>query len=723
MLPGNPKRLGRCIALGLLALAAAYPLFAGGLPFQCIAEGSPVDCRVCLVPFDYSKELTCSSGGQLPEVTTGRFELRVFAKSLALPTNTTLSYSPEELAPTRLLSLSLIPGGVIDIPPAIVAAGGAVHLLSLKTGRVDTVFVDRERQIPFPAGEVIAVALRAPNEFLGMTIPWRLNQGTTRKVPELTTPKPGRGHLLSRIDYPADASATLRDLRITLEGEEPEASIVSLPSATLYSVFYNAPSGRLKLSVKSQFWRMQDAFVTVARPMSLARNSVLPRPSLHIKIEGDVPPEALVKTTLYDCDQTKEGAGQTAWPELTKDCSVHWNGEAEAGKAHIPHLDSRWYFVAAEWDGHSIGRRVDLRPGIDVSETFEFRRTRVEGRVRLGGVGVPATLQWADDRSGEVETTAQADVEGFYVAAVWSPKVAMVTISPTPRPDISERQWIEIPATSELRKDFDIPDTDVRVLVRDSRTEKLVAEANVGFVRSGASEEEVAEEGEVRLSGIAPGNLRCHVSAEGYVPSDVDLQVTSTSKPQTFSVRLDPLGEERFLALLPTGVAAANADVMPGVGPSSYARRLQCDAHGECRLPAGSPPEEPILVFHPEAGLTVATVGSVKEEGRLMLRRPGGPLRVGLQRGAIAALVTLQISVAIDGLPIDPMILGLMANRLQKSYRIYLQPGFAGPFEVQGLPEGELIVAVGPAGQQRSELPPTTVRMRMPSGVADLTLP
>jgi hypothetical protein len=719
----NPNRSGRRIALGLIAVAAACPVFAEGLPFQCTAEGSPVECRVCLVPFDYSKELTCSSNGRFLDVPDGRYELRVFAKSLALPTNTTLSFSPEEFEPTRRLSLSLISGGVVDIPTAIAAAGGAVHLLSLKTGRVDTVFVDRERQIPFPAGDVIAIALSAPNKFLGMTTPWRLNPGATKKVPELDAPKPGRGHLLARIDYPSYAPEMLREVEVSLEGERPTASIVSLPSATLYSAFYNAPSGRRKLDVKSRFWRMEDALVTIARPMSLEKKGVLPKPSLRLKIEGDLPPDAVVKTTLYDCDQTKEGAGQPVWPELS-DCSIHWRGEAKARKLEIPHLDPRWYFATAEWDGHSIGRRVDLRPAVDVSETFEFRRTRVEGRVRLGGVGVSATLQWADDRSGKIETTVEADVEGFYEAAVWSPKVALVTVSPSRRPEIADRQWIDIPAISELRRDFDIPDTDVRVLVKDSRTEKLVADAKISFVQSGASAEASMQEGEVRLSGIAPGKLRCHVSADGYVPSDIDLQVSSTSKPQTFSVRLDPLGEEKFLALLPTGIPAAHADIMPGVGPVSYSRRVQCDANGECRLPAGSSREEPLLVFHPAAGLTVTTVGSVKDEGRLLLRRSGGPLTVGLQRGAVASLVTLQVSVAVDGLLIDPMILGLMANRLQKSYRIYLQPGFAGPFEVQGLPEGELIVAVGPVGQHRSDLAPTTLRMRLPSGTApDLALP
>lgn len=605
----------------------------------------------------------------------------------------TLAVSPEPNLQTRRIVLTLVPGGTVEIPEKVVPSAGAAYVLSLTTGRLDAVFVDRDRVIPFPAGETFAVALQGPGQFLGATKPFAVERNKATELPRYYRPKPGTGIGIVGINYPAGAGSDQKDLRLAAGGSPADLSVLSLPADTHYFVFYDLPRGRLPLTLESRYWRLGERSLDITSGrVSLDRNTtVTSRPSLFMTIAGDLPAKTPVRITILDCEQGQFETGKGYWPDATR-CSEFWKGEATEATA-VHHMGPRWYFVVAEADGERLGKRVDFRAGQDRTEVFRFVRSRVFGQVYRGKKGVPAAIRVEENDTGRLEAETQSGSDGSYEVRLWAPKWVAAHIRPLDREE-SDSFIVRFEVRADLEKDFVVPDTDVRVLLRDAETRQPLA-GRVSFTQAGASaEREAADDGEARLPPLGPGLFKCEVSSEGHKPEVREFVIADQPEAQSFTVFLKPLREENsFLAILPTGIPAGAADVFVGSYGSTFREHGRCAENGWCRLAEDPPDEELLFVFHRDSGLTVARAGDVLGSRELYLRPPGGMLKVLPQRGARAANASLELRVGLDGVQLPPFLFAVMGTRLSTVHRYNLPPGFH-EFEIPGLPAGIAVLSV-----------------------------
>lgn len=663
-----------------------------------------VPCRVFLVPYDYQVPLIVASGGQTIRVSAGRYDLRAYSEGLALATNTTLTVTLEEQSNgPHGIGLTLGPGGTIAISPEALPPDGSVQLLSLSSGRVDTLFLERDRELPFPAGKAVAVLFAGPDKLIGVTSPFELAPRARSVVAGVHKPTDASGDIVVRVDFPPGAFASEeRDYRTTLQstGSERQASVsTNKNSDSHYSVFFDVPAGSYSLSLESGHWWAKKIPIEVQAGRLVLDDHLAPqpKPSLKVVLDSAVKPPTW-KVSVYRCPEGELGPATASWPDL-KRCSTFQNRETTSDQVALDHLDPAWVFVLVEAGLRRLGRQVDLTTGRDRTEHFDPRGVRVFGRVRRGKKDIAADLSFRNSDTEATEAEVRSAPDGTYETFVSDEGLYRVTVRPAELelPD-SPVFKLRILRHEDLERDFDIPSSSVHVVILDERTRKPIPKAEVLFVYAGAGESrETDEQGEARLPPIAPGALKLGVGATGYARKTVTVSVEDQDAPQSAVVLLKPLQDEHsFRLLLPGGSPASSGIVFVGPYSEGFRERDDCDGEGICRLADRPGDEEMLFLFHPEAALTVAR-GSDTLGSTVTLRPPGGELKIEVQRGQTSASCVLRVQVFLEGVPVPRFLLAVLGTVLGRNYQTMLFPNFQQPLVIQGLPVGPVVIGIAPA--------------------------
>jgi len=558
---------------------------------------------------------------------------------------------------------------------------------------------------------------------LGVTRPFTVQPGAATRVPLFYAPTGSAGNAIVAVSYPAGTKAKLMDLRFKAGDKSADFTVLSLPEDAHYSLFYDVPAGRHRLTLQSKYWRLPNATIDVSPGKLLLERgvTVVSLPSLFVSVVGDLPPKTSGRVTVLDCDQSSFEPGKAVWPNINN-CLEFWKGDVVESAA-IPYLQSRWYFVMAEAAGTKLGRRVDFRPGQDISETFRFARSRLFGRVLRGTEGIAAGIRIEEHDTGQLEAETESNSDGSYQLDLWAPQWIAARLLPLDRDaeDVSVFRLEVKPG--DFERDFHIPATDVRILLRDAETREPLA-GQVVFMQAGASaEREAGISGEAHLPPLDPGPATVTASAEKHKTEKASFVVLDHSDVQRFTVFLKPLREENsFLATLPDGRPAAGADVLVGPLGVGFRERGRCDENGLCLLADRPAPDEPVFVFHRDAALTVARAGTILEQQKLTLRTSGGILRVAPVRGQRSADLSLEIVVSVEGVQVPPSLYAIMGARLDLSHRVYLQPQFS-VFELPGLPAGRLTIAlVGRQTREQADDPAVLLTHQLPVDLPTTTV-
>jgi hypothetical protein len=690
---------------------SACPALAGSAIFRCdrADNGDKLACLVRLVPYDDTKATIAARSDEPIEIPPGRYEIRAGSRGFALGSN--VSYTSTEAVleslPPHRVRLSLVPGGRVYVDPSAVPSPGAVQLLSFSTGKTDVLFVDREREIPVPTGQLVAVGLISPGKFLGITRILQIQRGQKNVVTGFDKPAAGRSNVLVRGDYVGDVSSDAKDVVIALSARAEKfesASATNAATGSHYSVFYAIPQGPKTIEVSSKRWRGTQLELTVSEPFVFKDDlTFVTRPSLTVRPvagSGDRPERWKVK--VYSCKESEFGPGSTVWPSL-ESCSSDRVIEASGSEAVVPYLNAKWYFVVMELGGQRAGKQVDLRNGQDRSETFEFKRRRVFGVVREADQGVAATLTFENYDTGERSGDVTSGPDGSYEAILWQSGIYRVEVH-LQMANETEAAIYKLPVGDEesIRRDFTIPSGRVTVTVLNETTRDPIRGVSVGFVLAGAGEERKTDElGAAILPPLPPGRLRLIAQADGYQRKDETFEVLETKAMQRWNVLLKPLNDgHTFHAILPSGSPAASAIVLWSIDANGAFRfRQECDSAGLCRLAESPSDAELLYLVHPQAGLTVLPTGQALHDEEVRLRLRGGPLVVNVRRGDESQVTVLSAKILVEGVVIPPFALETIANLVGEPFRLYLYPGVQQPIMIAGLPAGTPVaVAVSSVG-------------------------
>jgi hypothetical protein len=569
-----------------------------------------------------------------------------------------------------------------------------VELLSIDTGRIDTLFLARENEVPFPAGRAIALGVASPGVYVGLTRPWEQPRGNRYSLPEFSRPKQGMGHLIIRAQAEHGWTAAARDVSLSLSGGGPEirASTATNLAPAHYSVFYDVPAGTYSVHIQSEHWRLSIGEVVV-KPDHVVFSEgarLLEKPNVAVEIVPEPWRVGPWTVTAYHCGSEQLGPG--GWPDLAG-CKPERQVKTMEDHAVLSGLDWPKVFVTAEASGHQAGRQVDLSDGKSATLQLEVRSGHIFGTVSRGGQPIQAevTIEAVWPR-GEALSTASAS-DGTYSSTLWAPGVYRVRARPPDQPaNRASEVTVTVGRELEQRADIAIPSTDLLLRVIDKDTGQPIPGATVGWLESGSGRSQTADDlGEAPLPPLPSGPTRLRVAADGYRTEHPTFQVLETSEPQSFEqvlVRERP--ENSFTVLLPSGAPAtmAQAFVCDPTG-TTVTEAASCGSSGICQLAAKPADGQPIFVFDPQAALTVGTAGQTLAAGTVTLPPPGGELTIPVHRGTATATQTLALSIELGGYYIPDDILAAVAARLMQSYQVFL-PAHSDPdaFRLQGLPQG-----------------------------------
>lgn len=730
-----PSILRRPDLVAWLLLALATPALAANAVFHCerADNANSVPCTVRLVPSEPTKAVIEARPDKPVEIAPGRYEIRAGSPGFALASD--VSFTAREVppgSPSDRVRLSLVPGGSVYIDPSAVPSPGAVQLVSLSTGKADVLFVDREREIPVPAGKLVAVGLMSPGKFLGMTTVLPIKPGQKNVVQSFARPAPGRSNVFVRADYHGGSSQDPKDVAIALSaGAEKFESTAATNAAagSHYSVFYGIAQGPRRIDVDSKRWRVTQADLNVAEPFVFKGDLVLvPKPSLTVRPIATERAERW-NVNVYTCKDAEFGPGSPAWPSLEK-CVSDPVTEGSGSEVVVHDLDARWYFVVVAFGKKRVGKQIDLRSGEDRQEDFDFQGRRVYGVVRQGDQGVAATLTFKNNDTGDRAEDVTSGPDGSYEQSLSQTGMYRVEIR-IPGAAESETAVFQLSVGDEesIRRDFTIPSGRVTVTVSNEQTREPIRDASVGFLLAGASEERKTDEsGKVTLPPLAPGTLRLITQANGYQRKDQNFEVLGTKTMQSCSVLLKPLDDGvTFRVLLPTGSPATSTTVLWGIDVNGGLQlRQRCDSSGTCRFAHRPADEETLFLVQREAGLTIVSAGTAFHDQQVQLLPVGGPLILNVRRGGLSATVVLSVKVIVAGVVVPALALETIANLVGETFRLFLYPGTEQSMVIAGLPAGTpLGVVVSPKDARSGnfpELPPTPIQLPAP-GPLEVTVP
>lgn len=193
--------------------------------FLCSQGRQPdVPCLLTLAPRDPRTPMVSGSTPNIIDVPVGVFDLRATGDhGLAMARNLTITIATEDLWEdhTKPVRIFLEPGGTIAITDTSLPPASAVQVLSLRTGRIDTVFVNRETELPFPSGDAIAIGSLGPHLYAGVTTPFMLRAEEHHEIRTFHKPQPGTSDVLLALEYGPTAEAE-RAATVTFQGTERE---------------------------------------------------------------------------------------------------------------------------------------------------------------------------------------------------------------------------------------------------------------------------------------------------------------------------------------------------------------------------------------------------------------------------------------------------------------------------------------------------------------------
>lgn len=662
-------------------------------------------CRVCLVPHDFSRELLCTEAPAPLVVPPGRYDIRASSPGFALGRESTLVVDPgdrpdaERSRPPHGVNVDLDPGGIVAIGRGAVPVSGAVQLLSFETDRLDTLFLERESEAPFPAGRMIGIAFRLPNQVMGMTRPFDLPAGQRKVIDRFEPSAKGRGDLLIRIDYPDAMGPDAQDVRLSLGPPEhpiePEASTNKQRDGH-YSVFFGLRAGQYPVRVVSKFWRIDGTTVDVRADKVVIDDHLrlLPKPSLKVSVRDLAEVDGgSYKLSLYECEGL--GPGTALWPDI-KTCVLTRSEKAERGRElTFSGLDGRRYFLLGETGNRKSGIHVDLRDGHDRREILEFRQTRVHGRVLRGEKGIIADLTFKGLGEGNEGPTVRSGPDGSYEVAVYRRDAYEIAIAPPGTVPGAEAKFLldlnDMP--EDVDRDFVVPRGEAIVTVRDESSRRPIDGAKVWFTIAGSGEVRTTDAlGQVSFPPLPAGDFKCRAEAKGYRSQDSVFSVADADAPQSFELLLKPLKEElSFRVVLPTGDPAGSPLLFARWNGNTFALLETCEPDGTCRFSEKPEDQEVLYLAHKDAGLTVVSAGGALEAGSVTMSPSGGWLIVSVTRGVQTSRSLLQIEVGVGGVlvPLQAMVfLGSVAQA--SGVRPMLQAGGDDRFVLAGLPAGNI---------------------------------
>jgi len=686
------------------------------------ANGTTVPCRIWLVPADGLSPLIPLAGGERTETAPGRYFVRAESSSgvLAAPAAVTITESGAEAkeVPDRI---RLRPGARVAIPRELLADGGALHILSLETGAIETVFLSQRRFTTAPAGRVIAVGLSGPNRIAGITRSFVVRDHGV-DVPGFSPPSRSSGHVVLSWQFPSGVSDDGNDLSPVLRS----GKAVLRPFASRFdggrshwAVFYDVPAGTWRADAGSHHWRADPTEVTVTdngisfpEPIPLR---TLPSVSLRLErpdgLREDPFSVRLLKVDGDDCAPARIEAHLL--PEVDAD-SVTVVAE-RTGIVDLVRLDAvepGCYVAIFDCRSRRAHALVSMGDS-DTEVTGVLSRIAITGTLKWAGTGGPGRIRFTHLNDRTVEDEVEAGPDGSFNAVVWQPGTFSVRIAPVDDGP-GATKLLAVPRGVESKEsDFDIPAAVFRYRFVDAVTASPIPEASLCCLP--ALEDEMARpvsdaEGRVRFrlspparsgSAALSASLALKVTAEGYESEDIRIAGGEPPvKETTIGMRKREDGEEIRVAL-PDGSPAGGAAVVssaPGSAADDLARTkvIRCDQDGAFRLPRKSGDGEVVAIVHAGAGVTAATAGELRTAGSIRLLPASGSLEVQVERGPEALRQQVSLVLVLRGREV-PVAALEMANLVGGA------PGQAG---AQRDPGGDPLIRLRasllPAGAARA---------------------
>jgi hypothetical protein len=192
-------------------------------------------------------------------------------------------------------------------------------------------------------------------------------------------------------------------------------------------------------------------------------------------------------------------------------------------------VDAGAYEIRIKDDAGSVWAKKQAHVAIaNVDVTIDVGRRQVEGRVRLGEKGIPATLELQDAEVGSRITieaaedgTFRADLPLTSESALWRVRIESPLLFLTRTIDDAR---ITTNADGVARLDIDLPATRLsgRVVDADGKPvgRGLVDVASTGS-GEGVVQADIAADGEFVLNGLAPGEYSLHATTIDKRSSDI----------------------------------------------------------------------------------------------------------------------------------------------------------------------------------------------------------
>lgn len=734
------KRFLTEILLFVMAAASALflppPLHADQVSFRCVTGPTEqtVPCRVWLAPQDFHKPILGIKGGEFISVEPGGYDIRAGAPGLAMPTNRTLTVIPP-VAPPYGAILHLVPGGSVAVTSAAASQSAAVEIISLVTGRVDTLFLSRERTVPFPAGKFVALGVGSPGKIIGVMRPEVVTAGDQTALTSFPPPHQGKSNVIFRIRYPGGSTGQPHDCVLQLQAGHgvlvnPQASTNKARDA-YYGFFYDLPPGRYKIVLTSSKWMTSIGTITVTANTTTLNDTVTlkEKPGLKANLLFDSEIASLPRSVkVYTCREGELGPGTGTWPELDR-CHLVRQATFSTDTTTITHLDPAWYFAAAEIGKLSVGHQVDLSDGNDATQLFAFHRVRLSGTVFLGDKPTAATLQFQSLDPWQDAGKTVADDEGGYVFNFWCPAPggyqARITPSTGDFPGPAKSLFrLDTEATLQ-HHDFHVPATQVVVQLTDAATGAPIPGAEI-YCHGDQGVEEKKTEGSYQFPALPPGKQGCLADARGYIEKRHTIDVADSSAVQTFPLALTPnSGDKKFLAVMPDGSPAGGALLFTGMPPdmvNGTGVPGNCDADGQCTVAGDPGDEEPLFLFHPGAGLMITSVGEAVGAETVTLPPAAGFLMIQLELGSQPAGEEIILAVSEGTLAVPNGILRRIGCRDAMMVGEGVEPS------LNGLAPGDYHISLYSIGKGSSRSAPVLlvgpIDFSLPASAAlDIALP
>jgi hypothetical protein len=452
---------------------------------------------------------------------------------------------------------------------------------------------------------------------------------------------------------------------------------------------------------------------------SSARKVDAPRPTIRVEIHADADLDSLPRHLTLARACREFGAAQPGMS--TRDCP-RIEREFRGNAIEIENVEPGVYLM-----GLKIGRyrRVDLVSlgTADRTETVEFIRPRLRGRVTRQGTGAAATLEFsveqdpvADDSFASDPATVDSDTSGEYETRLWAGGLYLARVTPKDGNGVLATFRFVAPMTDDSR-DFVLSAHPLHVRVRDADSGQPIEGAKLVFIDpAGVQAPRSDASGAIDIPSVAAGAFHGTVVAKGYVNTVVDEVIEDREDSPPLEIAMKPRsGGNGFPVYSPDGSPARNAHASYRVNVvTDSSVMIPCDGDGICdpgeRLADG----EWVVVQQEGAGLTLRRAAEIYASRSVVLEPAGGPLIINLKPDHPAPNVCQSAFVSIGGVPVERWPSFTCAGRW--------------PIKMGGLPSGPIevtIVSLRIDDQGRRIQAPIAgpMTVQMPSGPVEIPIP